>query len=180
MDRRRSTGRVDLVLLFVLLACFAGCAAVRQGHSDLFYVVFTGERDTFRGISLKDSLVSVKRLENAQHLQYEDLLGMAYAYPLPDLGMLSIEYYTGSPNNVEPHAIQAIVASVRFAENYDGKGLYEEILDHYTTLYGRAEGAYGAYFWPALSPKGLPTEVYLKLDNTRREITINYVAKTNQ
>jgi hypothetical protein len=153
-----------------------GCADPPPENSELFQAVFLTEEKVFRGLSLGVSLDSVRTQEQGAP-RHEDLLGLAYAYPLPDSQQLFVEYYTPPSESGQPQdAVQAIVANVVIRDPLRTAALYQEIQEHFRQKYGLSLGNYGNDRWEGEIRQG-PIEVFLHLNGPRQGLTLNFIMK---
>jgi len=160
-----------LFLLPVLIACEAPVAS----KSELFYEVFLNDSSVFRNLEPGDPLEKVPQVE-AEPPTHSDDIGLVFENTLPSGYTLYLDYWSDKLNSVDPqNKIASIVANILIQDEVETAKLYNEILAYFNSEYGISSGTYGDYSWKGITKKSTAMSVYLKLDESKKGITINFV-----
>ena len=161
----------------ILLGLIA-CDQPGEVYSPLLDDIFLVDTATFRGINLGDDIQEAKNREQPQDPSYEDPLGVVYEYELGNNQELFVEYYQDNFNQEgQNNSIISIVANISMNGEVEADALYKECMDYFTRLYGLSSGTFGNYTWEDRTLSGTRMEIVLKLDGSKRGITINFIDK---
>ncbi|MEM8901433.1 MAG: hypothetical protein AAGC85_25210 [Bacteroidota bacterium] len=157
---------------------FFSCGREESSRSQLFAEIFKDQQSTFRGTNLGDDISVPKQNELPQVPKYIDSLGIVYEYGLVQGDKLFVEYFKDK-NKEEENANQvaAIIANVYLEDEITTSQLYNEIQTYLNSIedYGLSSGSYGNYFWESRTKNNNRMEIYLKLDDTKKGITLNFI-----
>ena len=161
-----------------IILMWIACDQPREVYSPLLDQVFLVDTATFRGINLGDELQEAKNREQPQDPSYEDPLGVVYEYSLEDNQELFVEYYLDNFNQEEQNnSIVSIIANISMQGEVEADALYKECMEYFTRRYGLSSGTFGNYTWEDRTQSGTRMEIILKLDGSKRGITINFIDK---
>jgi hypothetical protein len=160
-------------LLWILSACRADAPA----HSELFQQLFRSDTTAFRGVDPGDPIARALSQEDRSHLIHQDELGLAYRLPLPPAQQeLLIDYHSDNLRTERrTNRIASIVAHLNLGDEVETSQLYAEVEDYLNQRYGVASGSYGHYVWEGLTRHLTRMEVHLRLSDTKKGMTLNFV-----
>ena len=163
---------IGLILLNFLLP---GCESPDNNKSELFYEVFLNDTSVFRNLEPGDpiEIVSEKEEETPSH---SDDIGLVFEYILPSGYKMYLDYWSDKLHTTEPeNKIASIVANILIDDEVQTAKLYNEIVAHFNSEYGISSGSYGNFSWEGITHKSSAMEVFLKLEESKKGVTINFV-----
>ncbi|MCI4666643.1 MAG: hypothetical protein MRZ79_00675 [Bacteroidia bacterium] len=161
--------------LISLLLWMCACDTPENSKSELFYEVFLNDSSVFRNLEPGDPIedVSEKEEETPSH---SDDIGLVFEYSLSSGYILYLDYWSDKLNSGNPqNKIASIVANILIDDEVQTAKLYNEIVNHFNALYGISSGAYGNFSWQGITQKSTAMEVFLKLEESKKGVTINFV-----
>ncbi|MEM6767525.1 MAG: hypothetical protein AAF824_12065 [Bacteroidota bacterium] len=161
----------------VLYLLITACGREENVRSQLFEDIFIDQESTFRGTNLGDDISVPKQNELPKVPKYIDSLGIVYEYALEGGDKLFVEYYKDKNEEEEANLVAAIIANVYLKDEIITSQLYNEIQSYLNSIeaYGLSSGSYGNYSWESRTANNNRMEISLKLDDTKRGITLNFI-----
>ncbi|MEO0898745.1 MAG: hypothetical protein AAFY71_20200 [Bacteroidota bacterium] len=159
----------------LLLLAISSCDSPVSSKSELFYEIFIDESSVFRKLEPADPMDKVLDTEKSIPAHSDDI-GIVYEIKLPSGYLLYLDYWSDNINSLDPeNKIASIVANILINEEVETAKLYDEILNYFSEEYGVVNGSYGDYSWEGITQKSTAMGIYLKLDENKKAITLNFV-----
>lgn len=164
-----------IVGLSAICLFLAACEAPESSKSELFYEIFLNDTSVFRSLEPGDPIEKVAEVEEEPPTHSDDI-GLVFEYVLPSGYTLYLDYWSDKLNANEPeNKITSIVANILIDDEVQTSKLYNEIVAHFNEEYGISNGAYGNFSWEGITHKSTAMEVFLKLEESKKGVTINFV-----
>ncbi len=149
----------------IFVAVLGGCSPDVFIGSRVFSRVVTDTSGYLRG-SVLDTPFSEAVLREDSTALLSDSLGQLMQYPLPNQGVLLIEYWRSAK---ESAVLKSIVVNALLYSETTARELYSELAAYYKEKTGRDPvGAYGHYKWLLLNQQVLQ----LRLDRSTNSVNI--------
>ncbi|MEM7509785.1 MAG: hypothetical protein AAF388_02555, partial [Bacteroidota bacterium] len=100
------------------------------------------------------------------------------AMELAEGDKLFVEYYKDKNKEEESaNQVAAIIANVYLEDEITTSQLYNEVQTYLNSVedYGLSSGSYGNYSWESRTKNNNRMEISLKLDDTKKGITLNFI-----
>lgn len=167
---------LSIVLASLMIGLLVSCDNRSAEQGDLFRQIFLYPETDFRGVELGDNIQEIRSLAAPVLPHYQDRYGLSFSHELRPEGTLKTDYYSDNLiTGLETNKIASIVAQINLSNEVETARLYQEIKDFFDSKYNLAIGTYGDYIWSSSTRDFGVMEVRLRLNNSKREIVINFV-----